>query len=239
MKGPKTRIILLGAVLSLPLTAFADPDGMKGMPTIKAKKTYSVKSADEGETLQDGRGFGDQEPETRMMNLMMVEGSGYEGMDMSAMKMGGMKSGNGSDKDKQSPQSHHGMDMSGSSMEKMDMGGMKMSDASDKSSKTSTSTNTLHFDAKLSSNPAKVGANILEITVTGGDGKPVKGLKLKAMVSMTSMDMGTDEARVRETAPGKYQAKVIFSMQGPWAIKVLSGSKEEKIFDFNAEKTAQ
>jgi hypothetical protein len=239
MNVPKTRVLLLGAALILPTTVFADPDGMKGMPTIKDKKTYSVKSADEGKTLQDGRGFGDEEQETRMMNLMMVEGSGYEGMDMSAMKMGGTKAGTGPDKDKQAPQGHHGMDMSGPNMGKMDMGGMKMSHASELASKSSTSTNPLRYDAKLSSNPAKVGANTLEITVTDGDGKPVKGLKLKAMVSMTSMDMGTDEARVRETAPGKYQAKVIFSMQGPWAVKVSSGSKQEKIFEFTAEKTAQ
>jgi hypothetical protein len=205
MRISMTRIVLLGALLSLPMNVFADPDGMKGMPTIKAEKTYSVKSMDEGEELQDARGFGDKEPATRMMNLMMVEGSGYEGMDMAAMTKSGTK----------------------------------MSDSSEKASKSSTPASNLNYDAKLSSNPAKVGANTLEITVTGKDGKPVKGLKLKAMVSMTSMDMGTDEAKVRETAPGKYQAKVIFAMQGPWAVKISSGSQEEKIFEFKAEKTTQ
>lgn len=63
--------------------ALAGTESMPSMPTIKSK-IYTVKN---GEDLDSQKGFGDEEAMTRMMNLMMVEGSGYEGMDMEAMKL--------------------------------------------------------------------------------------------------------------------------------------------------------
>ncbi len=72
-------------------SARAGTEGMPSMPRIEAKKVYSVPSEEEGERLLEDRGFGDKEPEVRMMNLMMVEGSGFEGMDMDDMSQADMK----------------------------------------------------------------------------------------------------------------------------------------------------
>lgn len=66
------------------LHAWAATEGMRDMPKITPSKTTTVKTKEEGEALLRGRGFGAEEPKVRMMNLMMVEGSGMEGMDMSA-----------------------------------------------------------------------------------------------------------------------------------------------------------
>jgi hypothetical protein len=169
---------------------WASEDSMPHMPQIKPKSIYEVKG-DQGDALQEQRGYGDQEPMVRMMNLMMIEGSGYEGMDMS------------------------GMDM-----EKQNM-------------KTEAA-GTIHFESTLTPSPGKVGANTLDILVTDLKGKPLKGLKLKAIVSMTTMNMGSHEAKLQENAPGKYRTQLIFSMKGPWTVKLLSGEKEEKVFQFNA-----
>ena len=82
---------------------------MPAMPKIQAKKVFSVKSKDEGETLIENRGFGDKEPEVRMMNLMMVEGSGYEGMDMTNMSQADMKTEGMKSANTQSTHSGHAM----------------------------------------------------------------------------------------------------------------------------------
>ena len=82
------RIFLF--LVAIPLSAHAGTEGMPGMPKIAPKKSYSVSSVDASEELQEQRGFGDKEPEVRMMNLMMVGGSGMEGMTMESggsMKM--------------------------------------------------------------------------------------------------------------------------------------------------------
>lgn len=62
--------------------AFAIDEGMPNMPRIAPKRVYTVPTREAGEELLESRGFGDREPSVRMMNLMMVEGSGYEGMEM-------------------------------------------------------------------------------------------------------------------------------------------------------------
>lgn len=168
------------------------------MPTIKPKKVFTVKSAQEGEALHEERGFGHKEAEIRMMNLMMVEGSGYEGMKMSA-----------------------------------DMGQAKVPHAAHGSGYAATPAN--RYEATITPNPPKKGANTLDFTLVGADGKPLKGAKLKATVSMIGMDMGIDEPKVREITPGKYQVKVIFSMTGPWMVKILSNTKDEKLFEYKFE----
>jgi hypothetical protein len=65
---------------------------MSEMPILKPKSSYTVPSKDAGEALLEQRGYGDKEPEVKMMNLMMVRGSGFEGMDMDQMKMADAKS---------------------------------------------------------------------------------------------------------------------------------------------------
>lgn len=50
---------------------------------LKPKRVHTIANQKEAEDLQKTAGFGKSEPEIRMMNLMMIEGSGMEGMDMS------------------------------------------------------------------------------------------------------------------------------------------------------------
>jgi hypothetical protein len=77
----QTKLLWLG-LLFLPLPVQAGKEGMSGMPLIQPKRTYTIPTREAGEELKAARGFGDQEPMVRMMNLMMVGGSGLEGMEM-------------------------------------------------------------------------------------------------------------------------------------------------------------
>lgn len=195
--------------------AWAGNDGMPNMPQIQPKKSFAVQSADQGEELLDNRGFGDQEPMVRMMNLMMVEGSGMEGMDMdmSSMKMAA-----------NDPKGVH----SGHSASAMT--GMAPAAAPSGSSP---------YLIELS-NPTgspKVGSNIIQFTVKSAkDGKPAKALKPTAEVSMTSMDMGTEKPKVKEASPGNYSLKAPFAMKGPWAVKIMIPGGGEKILNFDVGK---
>ena len=193
--------IVLGLLVSSPRRSVGAEEGMKQMAKLKSSRVYAVESGEKGEDLLDRRGFGDQEPMVRMMNLMMVEGSGYAGMDMGA---GAMK-------------------MAGNAAE-------APARADDQS------TTPYEFEAVVASPPAKVGANSITISIRDGKTKESKrGLKPKAQVYMTSMDMGTDEPRVREVAPGRYQVKATFSMKGPWAVKLALPDGQQKTLSFSAE----
>lgn len=66
------------------LPAWAATQDMPSMPLIQPKKTTVVTTVEEGRALLRDRGFGAKEDEVEMMNLMMVEGSGVEGMDHSS-----------------------------------------------------------------------------------------------------------------------------------------------------------
>ena len=200
MRNLKISFNFLAIAITLPFLALADNEGMPNMKIIKPKKSYSVTSKDQGDQLQDDRGFGDKEPEVRMMNLMMVEGSGYEGMDMGEMKMA----------DHMAMNDHVATN---------DQKGMKESSAE-------------IIMPKSPSNP-KVGANLYEFDIKDPKtGKALAGLKLTSQVFMTSMDMGTETPRVKELTAGHYQVKAVFSMKGPWALKIIL-PKGEKVFEFN------
>ena len=62
--------------------------------------------------------------------------------------------------------------------------------------------------------------NVLTLTVTGSDGKPLGGATVKASVAMTSMDMGTSHPAFKDLGDGRYQGQVQFSMAGPWRVTV-------------------
>jgi hypothetical protein len=181
-------------------SAFAGTEGMPNMPKILEKKTFSVATAEAGKELREQRGFGDKEPEVSMMNLMMVGGSGYEGMEMGA----GMAA-------------HHG--------------GMAASDSQPVQNLSNGKDSSLKFEISTPSDDSKVGMNTLEFTVLE-KGKPLKGLKISAKVSMQSMDMGTTQPLVKEFSPGIYRVKVAFSMRGPWAVR-LATKGVEKEFQFS------
>src|SRR5262249_17429781 len=63
----------------------AGTEGMPTMPLAKPLRTITVTGKEDFEAI---RGFGKEASEVEMMNLMMIEGSGME-----AMEMGGMKTG--------------------------------------------------------------------------------------------------------------------------------------------------
>lgn len=69
-------------MLLLPAAALANEEGMREMPKISPSRSYVVGTKAQGEELLEGRGFGANAPAVGMKNLMMVGGSGYEGMEM-------------------------------------------------------------------------------------------------------------------------------------------------------------
>lgn len=72
----------------------------------------------------------------------------------------------------------------------------------------------------LPSPPKARGKNVLTITLTGSDGKPLTGATVKASVAMTSMDMGTEHPAFKDIGSGRYQGQAPFSMAGPWRITI-------------------
>ena len=191
-------------------SAFASSEGMTSMPTIQPKRVFTVTEKDD---LQGNQGFGDREPMIKMMNLMMVEGSGMEGMDMDMSTPTKLAAN-----DKTQPK-------------EAAVGEMKMGDAG-----AVKKMDSLYEIELKSSSTAKVGVNQIQFVVADGlTKKPAKGLKLKSQVSMTSMDMGVENPQVSEKAPGLYQVKAGFSMRGPWAVKIEFPDKLEKTFNFEAE----
>jgi hypothetical protein len=136
-----------------------------------------------------------------MMNLMMVGGSGYEGMDMAEMTANSKK-----DDDPVARSGHE------DHMQKF------------------AAPVIYDYDVKITPNPPQMGANSLEVSIQRSrDAKPATGLVIKAQVSMTSMDMGTEEPKVRKIAPGRYQLKANFSMKGTWAVKLSLPEGGEKV----------
>lgn len=187
---------LLGSV------SFAGTEGMPSMPLIKEKRIFTVTANDD---LRAEQGFGDQAPMVKMMNLMMVEGSGMQGMDMD-------------------------MNQKVAANEKSPKVDTKMAEAP----QTAGSVGAYNAELKSSPN-ANVGTNAVQFTVVDTkSNKPSKGLKLKSQVSMTSMNMGTETPAVKEKSSGLYEVKAGFAMKGPWAIKIEFPDKSEKIFNFQA-----
>jgi hypothetical protein len=185
MKKCPFLLLLIGSA------AFAGTEGMPSMPIAKPTKSYTVQK---NEDLQESSGFGDGAQAVRMQNLMMVEGSGMEGMDMS--------------------------------------GDMAMNDES-KTNHAHDATAKIPYTIEVTTKEMKVGANTIDLVIKNeGDQKPAKNLKLKAQVYMTSMDMGTQDVKVKEAAAGIYRLKATFSMKGPWAVRIIFPDGE-KILDFN------
>jgi hypothetical protein len=225
----KDRILLqtlsLAMTLSLLATgaAWASEEHMPQMPQAKATRTYTIQSAEQGEDLQDQRGYGDQESMVRMMNLMMVEGSGYEGMDMSGMAMPSQPAV----APKAPPPAS---DMRGTAIAEKPSAA-----ASPSAAATASVPSPYRFEAKMTPAPPKVGTNVLVVSIRTQRGQPAKNLKIRAQVYATDMDMGVEEPRVKEISPGVYQVKASFSMPGAWAVKLLLPGEEAKVFNFEVQ----
>ena len=190
--------VILATILFFTISTLAGTEGIPSMPILKPKKTFTVKRSDD---LESQKGFGDKAPMVRMMNLMMVEGSGMEGMDMNAVKVA------------QTKVLSHAME------------GMKADKPIQYNQK---------YDVELTSKSLpKVGINSIEFEVKK-DQKNIEGLKLKAQVYMTSMDMGTEEPAVKEIKSGVYVVKAGFSMKGPWAVKIIFPDQTSNVLNFEA-----
>ena len=155
------------------------------MPQLKEKSSYDWTGNEDWDIRT---GFGKFEPMVRMMILMMVGGSGMEGMKMLPMDM--------------VFNAENFMEGGESTMK--DMPEMNMSDKS------------LKVEAKL--DKAAVGNNNVTITIVTLDGKPVEKAKITSAIAMTNMDMGTTHPVVKELGKGKYALSANFSMAGPWRV---------------------
>ncbi|MBC7386915.1 MAG: FixH family protein [Cryobacterium sp.] len=187
---------ILTAISSIQSARAGNFEGMKEMPLAVPSKTYTVPSKEAGESLVEARGFGDQEPSVRMMNLMMVEGSGFEGMDMAE--------GMASKKTPVAPHSHSG------------------------SLAKTLAKSTIEITKAPA--PAKVGSNVFEFRMKPENAERASSKQSPVLqVSMTTMDMGTDRPEMVQISPGTYRAKVLFSMEGPWELKITT-KQESKSF---------
>ncbi len=176
------------------------------MPQLKEKTSYDWTETMEWDTRT---GFGKLDPMVRMMILMMVGGSGMEGMKMAPMEM-----------------KFDAANFVESADQPMkDMQGMEMGDKA------------LKVEAKL--DKATVGNNNVTVTISSPDGKPVEKAKIKAAIAMTSMDMGTMHPVVKELGKGKYVLTANFSMGGPWRLTLIVTAPNTKpatyTFDFEAK----
>ena len=83
--------------------------------------------------------------------------------------------------------------------------------------------------------------NVLTMTVTGSDGKPLSGAMVTSSVAMTSMDMGTTHPAFSDLGNGHYQGNVTFSMAGPWRVVLTvtppgGGSAVTKALDYGVSR---
>jgi hypothetical protein len=181
-------------------------EAMEAMPMIKPKRIYTVTGKEDFEAIM---GYGRQESMVAMMNLMMVEGSDMEGMEMEPMTM----AVNNDDPLDPKNIEKYKKGVKVEADQAMHAGHpMKMPMAQEKA---------LSVKAEVQPNPPIVGENRIIFSVSApGSGQRIADAKLKAKVEMTSMDMGSEEPEVKRLPDGGYEVKVRFTMKGPWRVHV-------------------
>jgi hypothetical protein len=225
MKKYMKQILFTFLGLILMRTSFAGSEGMPSMPRLEPTKVRTVNVDDD---LDAEKGFGDQAPMVKMMNLMMVEGSGMEGMSMD-MSMDAPKQSAKTSAEKMDP----GMKMA---QNEQKLKPVTKSNLAQSNAVGTSSDQDYEISAKSMSGAVNVGTNTIEISILDSKNKkPVTGMKLKAQVFMTSMDMGTEEPSVKEVGAGKYQVKAPFAMKGPWAVRLILPNAKEKILNFDVQ----
>lgn len=191
-----------------PVTSPPDSHGMMShsvasLPQLKEESSYTWSEAMDADTRT---GFGKLAPMVRMMILMMVGGSGMEGMQMAPMEM------------------------------KFDSSNFVENGAEPSESNAGA------FKVDASAPKPSVGHNVITLTITTPDGKPVDKVKVTASVGMTNMDMGTTHLAVASRGKGRYSVNAVFSMAGPWRLTVTvsaSGRAPSTYhFDFQAGSDA-
>jgi hypothetical protein len=73
---------------------------------------------------------------------------------------------------------------------------------------------------ELSPEPPSVGPAVLAVTLTGPDGAPVTGAEVSVEGNMSHPGMKPVLATAAEVRPGRYEAKMEFTMAGDWFIIV-------------------
>ncbi len=56
-------------------------------------------------------------------------------------------------------------------------------------------------------------------TVTDSAGQAVADAQVELLLTMKTMDMGENRARLTQSTPGVYNGKAIFTMAGPWEVE--------------------
>jgi YtkA-like len=94
---------------------------------------------------------------------------------------------------------------------------------------------TLSVQQNVAPQPAKVGPAVLSITLTGADTKPITHASVTVEADMTHPGMSPVFGDVKEIAPGRYQARLNFTMGGDWVvlthIKLANGQTVERQMD--------
>jgi hypothetical protein len=75
-------------------------------------------------------------------------------------------------------------------------------------------------DLVIEPDPPQLGLATVTVRLTGPDGQPIQGAQVELEGNMTHAGMVPTLARASETAPGRYQAELDFTMVGDWFILV-------------------
>lgn len=187
-------------------TVIRHGEAMEAMPMIEPKRIYTVTGKEDFEAIM---GYGRLEKMVAMMNLMMVEGSGMEGMEMEPMTMAV------NNDDPLDPKN----------IEKYKKGAKVETDhamhTGHQMKMPMTQERALSIKAEVQPNPPIVGENriVFSIAAPGSDQR-IADAKIKAKVEMTSMDMGSEMSDAKSLPDGRYEIKVRFTMQGPWRVRL-------------------
>ncbi|MEW5957251.1 MAG: FixH family protein [Chloroflexota bacterium] len=91
-------------------------------------------------------------------------------------------------------------------------------------------------------NPPVVGPSRLTITLTDGEGAPVKGAELEIEGMMNHDEMQPRRARARVEADGVYEAPFVWTMDGDWLLTVTAtlanGQQVERDFTLKVDQQA-
>lgn len=79
---------------------------------------------------------------------------------------------------------------------------------------------TLKLRVSTAPEPATLGDNTLRIEVTDAQGQPVTDATVALEYTMDMPGMMIDKAQASHTRAGVYEAKVRFTMAGPWGVTV-------------------
>lgn len=90
-------------------------------------------------------------------------------------------------------------------------------------------------ELSVAPDPPQVGVAAINVTLHDADGQPIRGTKVELEGTMTHAGMVPVFAQAVETAPGRYEASLEFTMGGDWVIIVRAelpdGSSLEQEFD--------